>query len=317
MHFPSLTRPHFVVNGLASRRGAASGVEGLRAEVERVFPGSPWRVTARPGDAAVLAREAVASGADLVVAVGGDGTINEVVNGLLTAAGAPPPLGILPAGSGSDFVRTLGIGHHPGAAVAVLARGRMRRIDVGEIECDPLDAASGPARTRRYFLNIAGCGASGRVVERFNRWRVPGVIGYAVAAALTAFDYRWPLVRISLDERADRAVNLNLIFVCNGEYCGGGMHVGKGARLDDGLLHVVEAGGVSRVRAMLQWPSLYRGTLYGVRGVRVDAARSVTITGESHVLVDCDGELAGRLPATYRIASAALDVCVPGGGEDQ
>lgn len=309
----AFSRPHFVVNGLASRRGAASGVADLRAEVARVFPGSPWRVTTRSGEATELAREAAGGGADLVVAVGGDGTINEVVNGLLTLAAPPPPLGILPAGSGSDFVRSLGIRHHPAAAVAVLNRGTTRRIDVGEIECATLDPEAPAARTRRYFLNIAGCGASGRVVERFNRWRVPGVIGYGVAAALTAFDYRWPQVRITLDDGADRIVSLNLIFVCNGEYCGGGMHVGKGARLDDGMLHVVEAGGVSRVRAMLQWPSLYRGTLYGVRGVRVDAARSVTITGERDVLVDCDGELAGRLPATYRVISAALDVCVPEG----
>jgi diacylglycerol kinase family enzyme len=158
---------------------------------------------------------------------------------------------------------------------------------------------------------MAGCGSSAAVARRFNNHSLRGTLGYIVATALTALDYRFPQVDIALDgSSADRAT-LNLLFICNGEYCGGGMHVGKGARLDDGLLHVVEAGGVSRLGAMLQWPSLYRGTLYGVRGVRVDAARSVTITGERGVLVDCDGELAGRLPATYRMIPAALDVCVP------
>lgn len=283
----------------------------LRAHVHQAFPDARWSETARPGDATALAGTAAAAGAGVVVAVGGDGTIHEVVNGLMGVQEGRPALGIVPAGSGSDFARTLGLPHDPLAALVVLRQGSTRRIDVGAIVCAPLDGHAGGGAARRHFINMAGCGASGRVVERFARWRLAGAAGYGVAAALTALDYRWPSVEIAFDKTPARRVRLNLLFVCNGEYCGGGMRVGEGARPDDGELLVVEAGGVGRLRAVLQWPELYFGGLHRVRGVSVNRAREVVVTGPGSVLVDADGELVGRLPATYRIVPNALDVCVP------
>jgi diacylglycerol kinase family enzyme len=192
----------------------------------------------------------------------------------------------------------------------VLTAGQRTRIDVGEIECAPLHGEP-PGSTRRYFANIAGCGSSARVVEHFNSRRLPGTLGYAVAAALTALDYRFPQVEVALDgDPLDRA-SLNVLFVCNGEYCGGGMHVGKGARVDDGLLHVVEVTSVGRLGSMLQWPRLYTGSIDRVRGARVRAARAIRVTSNENVLVDCDGDVCGRLPATYHAVAGALEVCVP------
>ncbi len=306
-----MNRPHFIVNARPSGRRAASKMAVLRARVNQAFPEGRWRLTSRAGEAAAMARGAAEDGADIVVAVGGDGTIHEVVNGLMSAPGARPALGIVPAGSGSDFARTLGLPHDPVAALGVLRHGGTRRIDVGEIECAPLVASEGSRPVIRYFVNMAGCGASGRVVERFARWRLAGAAGYGVAAALTALDYRWPTVEVAFDKSPARHVRLNLLFVCNGEYCGGGMRVAEGASPDDGELLVVEAGGVGRLRAVLQWPELYFGGLHRVRGVRVNRAREVVVTGPGDVLVDADGELLGRLPVAYRIVPDALDVCVP------
>jgi diacylglycerol kinase family enzyme len=270
------------VNARGSR-GAARRLAALRAHVERAFPHAAWDPTTKAGDAVAIARAAAEGGADLVVAVGGDGTVNEVVNGLLTASSTPPAIGILPAGSGSDLARTLRLPRDPAGAVNLLARGHRRRIDVGEIECEALDPRAPSSRAHRYFVNMAGCGASGRVVEWFNRLRLAGAAGYGVAAALTAVGYKWPLVEVAFNAAPPREVSLNLLFVCNGEYCGGGMRVGKGARPDDGLLTVVEAGGVSRLGAMLQWPQLYLGGLHGVRGVRVQEAREVRVKGPRSV----------------------------------
>jgi len=162
--------------------------------------------------------------------------------------------------------------------------------------------------TRRYFVNIAGCGGSGRVVERFNRRNIPGTLGYVVATATAAMGYRWPLVQVAVDDEPPRTVRLNVLFVCNAEYCGGGMHVGRGARMDDGVLRVVEAANVSRVRALLQWPRLYSGGLERVKGIRVVDVHVLRVTSPEHVLVDCDGELCGRLPATYTVVRDALTV---------
>jgi diacylglycerol kinase (ATP) len=302
--------PHFIVNSRARPTGATASLEALRSVVLGAFPGARWSATAGPGDAVALARQAAADGADVVVAVGGDGTINEVANGLLGAARPGTPLGILPAGSGSDFVRSLGIPRDAAAAMDVLAGGCHRRIDVGEIVCAPL-APGAEARTRRFFVNIAGCGASALATRRFNRRRIPGPLGYAVAAGITALTCRWPRIDIREDEGDTRSVTLNMLFVCNGEYCGGGMRVGRGAALDDGRFLVVEASGIGRVRTVMEWPRLYLGRLDHVSGVAISPARRLDLSSGEDVLVDCDGEVCGRLPATYAVAPGALTVCVP------
>jgi YegS/Rv2252/BmrU family lipid kinase len=312
-------RPHFVVNARSLRARGTQPLDTLRAAVCGVFPGAGWSLTSGPGDAIGLARAAACAGADLVVAVGGDGTVNEVVNGILTAPGAgpragaepgrAPALGILPAGSGSDFARSLAIPRDVGGALETLASGRRRRIDAGRITCAPFEPRSALERTDRFFVNMGGCGASAHVAERFNRRGIPGAVGYAVAAALTTLRYRWPQVEIETDDVAPHAVKLNALFTCNGEYCGGGMRVARGASLDDGLLLVVEAAGVSRLRTILEWPRLYGGHLARVRGVRVTSARRVRVTSGEMVPVDCDGEVIGRLPAVYEIVPGAITVC--------
>ncbi len=308
----AFTSPHFIVNPRSAGVGTARLLEAVREEARRRFPAATWHTTPSPGAGTVLSRAAAVGGADLVVAVGGDGTINEVVNGLMDSDVTPdarPALGILPAGSGSDFVRSLGIPRDLGAALDVLAAGRLKRIDAGSIECAPLESGS-PGRVRRFFVNMAGCGSSAAVAHRFNSQRLRGTAGYVVATALAALDYRFPHVNIALDGNpADRAT-LNLLFICNGEYCGGGMHVGKGARLDDGAFHVVEVAGVGRLGSLLQWPRLYTGSVAKVRGARIRPAREVRAASSEDVLVDCDGEVCGRLPATYCVVAGALNVCV-------
>jgi YegS/Rv2252/BmrU family lipid kinase len=309
----AFTFPHFIVNPRSAQAGTMRRVDAIHQEACRRFSAATWTATSSRGDGAVLARAAARGGADLVVAVGGDGTINEIVNGLMesgVSCDTRPVLGILPAGSGSDFVRTLRIPGDVRIALDVLTAGRLTRIDVGDIECAPLDGGS-PGPTRRYFVNMAGCGASARVAERFNRRKVRGTLGYAVAAALTALDYRFPDVDLALDGEPAHRARLNVLFICNGEYCGGGMHVGKGALVDDGLLHVVEVSGVGRLGSLLQWPRLYTGSVSRVRGAHVHTAQVVRVTSNEDVLVDCDGDLCGRLPATYRAVAGALRVCVP------
>jgi diacylglycerol kinase (ATP) len=314
-------RPHFVVNARSPHARGAERLDALRGAVARVFPGAGWSVTAGPGDAATLARSAATGGADLVVAVGGDGTINEAVNGILAAPrsgpnsgpdatpGDGPTLGILPAGSGSDFARSLSVPRDVTGALAVLATGRRRRIDAGRIVCTPRNGGAATARMERFFINMGGCGASAQVADRFNRRQIPGVLGYAAASAITTLSYRWPQVEIRIDDGAPRGVTLNMLFACNGEYCGGGMHVGRGSSLDDGLLLVVEASGIGRLRTMLEWPRLYGGRLEHVRGVRVTSARRIEVSAAEDVLVDCDGEVIGRLPAVYEIVPRAITVC--------
>ena len=191
-------RPHFVVNARSPHARGAGRLDALRGAVERLFPGAGWSVTSGPGDAVALTRSAASASADLVVAVGGDGTINEVVNGILTArGGAPgsaPALGILPAGSGSDFARSLAIPRDVAGALAVLTSGRRRRIDAGQNRVRAARRRYRFDRMERFFINMGGCGASAQVADRFNRRRIPGALGYAAASAMTTLSYRWPQV---------------------------------------------------------------------------------------------------------------------------
>lgn len=299
----------FVVNPTSAGGRTAREWERHREEILQPFPDAGFALTTGPGHAKELALAAAAGGASLVVAMGGDGTVNEVVNGLM-AAPARPVLGIIPSGSGSDFARALDIPRNVREAATVLQSSRTATVDIGEIEF----VGAGGEPVRRHFVNMAGCGASADVVRRTLRIRplVGGALGYLAASLATTIAQRMPRVEIQVDRAAPRVVPLNVLFVCNGEFCGGAMRVGRGAIIDDGLFQVVEVAGVGRLRSLLNAPKLYNGGLEGIPGVQVYSARTVRVTAVDEVLLDCDGEQPGRLPATYRVIPAALRVRVPG-----
>jgi diacylglycerol kinase (ATP) len=325
------TGPFFIINPASLGGTTGRRRDEVRRAVLAVFPRAQFAITAAPGEATRLAHAARASGFDQVVAVGGDGTINEVVNGLLgrswdepasgiegddegpgpASADLVPRLGILPAGSGSDLARTIRIPDTIRPALEVLANGRELTIDVAEME---FRSPAGKL-LRRYFANMAGCGASGAVVNRVHRIRavLGGALGYFVASLVTALDHHPLPARLSVDRSPWRDVPLNVLFVCNGQYCAGGMRVGKGASIDDGMLHVVEIGGVGRLRSLLNSPKLYLGGLERVRGVSVYKAREVSVASSGSMLADCDGEQPGEAPVTFGVVPARLRICAPEG----
>ncbi len=278
----------------------------------RMFPAARWTATSAAGEAVEFARAAAIEGADLVVAVGGDGTINEVANGLLTSPVPPPPLGIVPAGSGSDFIRSLGLPRQAVSSLSVLARGRIRPIDAGQILCAPLSPASSDARVRRYFVNMAGCGASAEVARRFNRRRIPGPVGYAVAAAFTTLELQLAggrdvsRCRRSAPRHAQRPVPLQRGVLRRGDASG----PRRPGRTTAGCWSSRRPAWAACARSSSGRGSIGAGWKR-VAGVRVTSAGCVRVSSPQDVLVDCDGEVCGRLPATYSILPGALTVCVP------
>ncbi len=325
-------RPFFVVNPQS-----AGGQTGrlwncsLRDQIVNRFPEARWAFTTGQGQAARLARRAWQEGADMVVAVGGDGSVNEVVNGLMDnplgqameelPAGqgaewpAPPEapprpeLGVLPRGTGCDFAKSVAIPKSLIGALDVLENGRSVPVDVGKIEYTD---RSGDAMSTRYFINIAGCGASGEVVDRVNRSskRLGGFMSFLLATIATTMRYRRPRVQVSIDGGAPRELELNVIFVCNAQYCGGGMRIAPDAVMHDGLFQVVEISATGRLQSLLHGGKLYSGRLAGVPGARVYTARRVRVTSAEQVLVESDGEQPGILPATYAIVPHALHLRV-------
>jgi YegS/Rv2252/BmrU family lipid kinase len=268
--------------------------------------------TTGPGDATDAVRSALTRGYRTIVVAGGDGTLNEVVNGFFDAEGSPiepdAVLGVLPSGTGGDFRRAAGIPPQLGAAAALIASGSRRRIDAGRV-----DFATGD---RRFFINIADCGMGGEVVDRVNRsaHKATGARGTAVflaASLVTLLGYAPRRAQIDIDGiRIDRDVRS--VVVANGRYFGGGMHVAPGAELDDGRFDVVIIAETGRMRALSGIPSLYRGRHVARREVEVHRGRVVRVMCDgAPMLFDVEGEQVGTTPATITCLPGAITLCAP------
>jgi YegS/Rv2252/BmrU family lipid kinase len=273
--------------------------------------------TRAPGDATTAVRSALRDGHRTILAAGGDGTLNEVVNGFFDEHGAPiggdARLGMLPSGTGGDFRRAAGIPANPAAAARLIAGGSVRHIDAGRLEFDD--------GRRRFFINIADCGMGGEVVARINRSprKAGGVWGSAMflsASLSTLWGYAARLARIEIDGTSmDRTVRS--VVVANGTHFGGGMRVAPDAELDDGQFDVVVIGDSGRSRALTGILSLYRGRHVHRPEVEVYRARAVRVTCESPpMLFDVEGEQVGTTPATLTCLPRTITICAPprGGG---
>ena len=242
--------------------------------------------TARPWHAAELAEQAAGEGYEVVVAVGGDGTTHEVVNGLMAAAGdgVAGTLGILPVGSGSDFANTVGVPPDLKGACRRLARGRDRIVDVGRVTVD-----DGPSR---YFDNTVGVGFDGAVTERARhvRW-LRGIALYLPVVLQTIFIYyKAPRVTIQFD---DRRMELPALMVCvaNGPREGGSFLVAPDARPDDGLFDLCIAGEVGRLAMLGLVPRFLQGTHVDHETVTMTRARRVTLSSPDDLVAHADGEV--------------------------
>jgi diacylglycerol kinase family enzyme len=282
-----------VLNPHAGGGRAGRAWPQIREELESLFPAMEVARTTAPAQAALLVRDALRQGCLEIVAVGGDGTANEALNGFFDAGRPVAPdavFSVVPAGKHDDLAR--GLGMTPGAqgAVAFLKRARIRKTDIGLLSC--LDEAGEPAY--RYFLNHASFGASAELAAARNRG------GLARLASL----WRWqaPRVRLMTDTGLDEIAGITAVVVANGRQYGGGLAVAPAAQTHDGRFDVAVVAGVPRARA--------RAALRG-GGRTLFAARLTAVPVlETHgrVAVECDGEWAGHLPATFEVLPGAINL---------
>ena len=279
----------------------------MRGRLADVMGGLEIERTRCPLDAGRIAREAVRAGVKRLIVGGGDGTMSEVVTGLLAAGlGEQAEIGILPLGSGCDFARMLGIPTGPEEAIEQLASGGCRRVDAGRIvHRDP----AGREKTI-YFLNEASFGLSGLIVESVNRRakhfgpRSSFVLGTLGAIAR----HPQPDVVVRVDGREVHSGPAALVLAGNGRYCGAGMKIAPAAECDDGLFDIVIIKALSRPRLWLNLPSLYSGGHIDHPAVSVyRAARlEAEVRGPSSALVDVDGEGVGELPVRIELLPRAI-----------
>lgn len=302
-----MRKPLAIVNPAAAGGRAARRWPALAAEIGRALGGFDIRITAAPGDATRLAAEAVAEGRGTLIAVGGDGTLHEVANGIARATGGSgdgPALGIVNWGSGGDFCRSLGIPPGPQAFLRAMDAGRTRAIDLGRIAGD---GAAAPV----WFINIANAGFSGEVTQVIARSSMPRRIGpklaYLFAVVSVMRHYRGRRVLIGLDGAAPFELDISTMAIANGRYFGSGMHVAPMADPGDGLLDLVVFLSAPKI-GLTEMRRIYDGSHVDHPAVRLFRAASIRLTSPDgrEVLTDADGEPVGALPATVDCRPAAL-----------
>jgi diacylglycerol kinase (ATP) len=262
------------------------------------------RTTAR-GQARSLAAQAVREGFSTVVAAGGDGTANEVVNGIGDVPGgfAASRLGILPLGTVNVFARELGLPRTvPGVAKAI-ALGKEKAIDLGKAEFSGRGKAEG-----RYFLQLAGAGVDSRAIELLS-WELKKKIGPLayVWAGLRAVREKQPVITVEAGER----VSGQLVLLGNGRFYGGSFAVFPKACLQDGLLDICVIEKLAVLRVIELALGIITGRLYRLCPALHLRSSSVTLTSSSRVLLQLDGENAGELPVTFSVLPKVLRVIVP------
>lgn len=270
----------------------------------------------RRGDPARLARSAVRMGCSAIVGIGGDGTLFEIVNGVMNRADPNDAgigresvaVGLLQAGRGSDFGRSAGVPADIEAASHRILEGRTQLTDLGHVTY----TTSKGGEQSRFFANAAGLGFDGEVTVRANA--APRVLGgtvpYLSSLLATLGTYRNKQVTVRVDEGDEWHARVNSIVVANGQFFGGGMRVAPDASLSDGLFDVIVAGDFGKIDLVRTVPRLYVGTHVTHPKVNVMRGRVVRVNSPERMLLQADGEVLGMAPATFRIVPEALRLIV-------
>jgi YegS/Rv2252/BmrU family lipid kinase len=260
--------------------------------------------TEGPGHATTLARQLAGEGYDPLIVAGGDGTLNEVVNGILPGP-SDPRVGVLPLASGGDFARTLGVAGME-RAVHALAAGGFRRIDAFRARFLGRDGAG----AERCFLNAASFGLGAVAALGVRGWAraVPGSARYLAAAIPTLATGRSFRVTLCLDDGLPAVFDITTAAVANGQYQGGGIRIAPEALLDDGLADITVVENVSLAEVAANLSILYSGAIYSHPKVRHWRAARVRAEAEAEVPVELDGEPVGTLPLEIEVLPQALRV---------
>ncbi|MEA1959541.1 MAG: diacylglycerol kinase family protein [Chloroflexota bacterium] len=295
-----------IINPMA--RGGASGktwplINKILRTTDLPFD---YKFIQHPGHGTEIAREAVDKGYNLVIAVGGDGTVNEVVNGIIDDNGkGQATLGVIGAGTMNDIAHTLNIPWDYVRASQLFDNFKKITIDIGAVAYTKRNKV-----IRRYYINTASVGFISDLLEippsLAKLKSINGTIPYAIGAMPKAFYYRNKELLFSIDgeRRAERDFS---VVVNNGRYLGGG-RVFPNATPCDGLLDVAIIGDMSRLEALLNFPLIYTGTRVNRRKIAFQKARNVALDSPQRLPVQVDGELVGETPATFWVVPAALEV---------
>lgn len=267
-----------------------------------------WAFTEGPNHATSMSTSALEQGYQLVVAVGGDGTLHEVINGFFRQ-GKPikeeASLGLLPSGTGTDFAKALGIPRSMREAARRLLRGKSHRLDLGMMSCQDLKGN----RMQRLFANIAEGGLGAATVQRVNaRPKKGGTFTFLAGTIRTLVGYRNRRLQVTVDDQTERRINAIIVIVANGRFFGGGMKIAPQAEPDDGLFDIVLVKDLSRLQILRNLYRIYTGSHIELPEVEVLRGKKVILEPDEDLLLEADGELLGKAPAEFTILPRAVRV---------
>lgn len=307
-----------IANPLAGKGAVGRSLPAVRRVIESFELEYEVQLTNAPGEAITLARRSILEGRAFIVAMGGDGTVHEVVNGMMGEEGPLDPeavLGVIPSGTGCDFVKTFGMSQVPEEAAKHLeGKNTWGMLDIGRVRY--LTREGEPAS--RWFVNVAEAGIGAAVVERVARMRHPSGMSYRLAALRAVLTYRPQEASLRMNGRKARgtrrdtplaelthAGTLTMAVVANCQFFGGGLRVAPRAIPSDAMLDVLigEGSKFAAIKALQKMPS---GTHVPSDIISEFLADSVTLEGPEPLLIEADGEVLGTTPATFELVPAAI-----------
>lgn len=286
---------YFIINPIAGRGRSSRIVDSIKSILAQ--KGIPFHgaTTTYPGHATELAMEAIEKGYRDIIAVGGDGTIYEVVNGLMDSNGS---LGVIPAGTGNDFAHGLHLPMDPSAALDVILKGQKKLIDIG-------------TANEKVFINVAGTGFDADVLMTMKKARkiLKGKLIYLISALSTLLRYQFRDVSIEVDGKVYHR-RILLVAIANGSYYGGGMQVAPKANMEDGKLDVCIISSLPKWRVPFLLPKFIKGDHLHFSFVEYYRGEHVRISSSMPSPLNIDGELAGTTPLECSLKPLSLSVFV-------
>lgn len=309
--------PLVIVNPKSAGGSTQSRWAERAADFRAHFGAFQVAFTKRAGDGTALALRGAEAGRKFIIACGGDGTINEVANGIMQS-GADIEFGVLPSGTGGDFRRTIGIPQETREAGAALKNGVTKQIDVGKVTFLDHDGK----QVSRYFLNVSSFGLSAAIIERVKTsnkldWLphdiLRGKTSFALSSLQEILGLNFETVRVRFDDEEEKPLNTINFCVCNSRFFGGGMKIAPDAVINDGFFDVVNIGDIKTAKILLKGYTLYRGSHLSLPEVKSTRARKIEVSpmNSEEIHIEVDGELPGKLPAVFEILPKALKVRVP------
>jgi diacylglycerol kinase (ATP) len=287
-----------IVNPIA---GSIKSIDELTARLQKV-EACDVQVSSKRGAAERLAREAVRKGCDVLIAAGGDGTLNEIVNGI-GETGEDVRIALLPLGTGNDFARTLNLPTEIDACLDLLRNGKTRAVDLVRVTSDRV----------RYFVNISAGGFSGIVDEKMTpelkeRW---GPLAYLRGAAAAFSELRAYRTNVAFDNAEAFALDVYNVVIANGRYVAGGTPIAPQAEIDDGLLDVILLPQLAAPQLGLLAAQILVGSHLGNSAVVFRRAKKVVVNSRPGMWFNVDGELVGNEPAVFEVLPRALNFFTP------